>query len=310
MTLEQLTYLIELSRHHSISEAADALYITQSALSMSLGTLEKELGLTLFDRSNKGISPTEEGQAVIAYAQDILQKITDLNCYAQARSISSAFTFSLASHPLFHNTVMPAIISQLLERFPKAQITCVECKNDQILEFFKREKIDLMVFAYTAEEEAAILARYNTSTTFCQRTLCTSLRLYSRADHPLVCDESALDLPSVRQYPILVSRTYWSQISRHLSGVFDALKHSLIPVDSISNIERMLLMGNYLFLSPTLFEFNSPFLQSGQIIPLNLAEPTLSFPIYFATISQTQNKSPLYQEVVDIAQLIISQIHL
>ena len=64
MTLEQLTYLIELSRHHSISEAADALYITQSALSMSLGTLEKELGLTLFDRSNKGISPTEEGQEI------------------------------------------------------------------------------------------------------------------------------------------------------------------------------------------------------------------------------------------------------
>ena len=310
MTLEQLAYLLELSRHHSISEAADRLFITQSALSMSLNALEKELGVILFHRSNKGITPTPDGQIVIQYAQDILQKITELHDFAATRSASYTFTFNLASHPLFHNTVMPAIISQLLVRFPQAKISCTECKDTHILEFFKREKIDLLIFAYTADEEEDTLRQYNTPSTICQRTLCTNLRMYVRADHPLAQAQTELDFAALCQFPILVSKTYWSQVNRHLNSVFEQLQQNLIPIDSISNIERMLFMGDYIFLSPSQFEFNSPFIASGQIIPLNLPDPTLAFPIYFATIAQAKSKFPFYRELVELTQQIIAQIQL
>ena len=55
MRLEQLSYLIEITRLRSISRAAETLHISQPALSASVKSLETELGRTLFKRTNRGI---------------------------------------------------------------------------------------------------------------------------------------------------------------------------------------------------------------------------------------------------------------
>ena len=59
MRTEQIKYLIEISEHHSLSAAAEKLCITTAALSLSVKSLEEELGLLLFRRTNKGVELTE-----------------------------------------------------------------------------------------------------------------------------------------------------------------------------------------------------------------------------------------------------------
>ncbi|WP_113927598.1 LysR family transcriptional regulator [Bacillus sp. P14.5] len=62
MNIEQIKYILEVSKEGSITKAAERLHLSPSALSQSITQLEKELGVTIFSRSRKGTTPTSEGK--------------------------------------------------------------------------------------------------------------------------------------------------------------------------------------------------------------------------------------------------------
>ena len=70
MTLQQLKYLIEVANSGSMNEAAKKLYVSQPSLSSAIKELEQEFGITLFNRTNKGISLSNEGQEFLGYAKN------------------------------------------------------------------------------------------------------------------------------------------------------------------------------------------------------------------------------------------------
>jgi len=72
MNLMQLRYAVEVDRTRSISKAAEALYMGQPNLSRAIRELEQSLGVTLFRRTSKGISPTPEGEEFLREARNIL----------------------------------------------------------------------------------------------------------------------------------------------------------------------------------------------------------------------------------------------
>ena len=61
MTLQQLKYVIELSKHNSISSAAQSLSISQPSLSMAVKELEEEFHITILNRNHRGVSFTAQG---------------------------------------------------------------------------------------------------------------------------------------------------------------------------------------------------------------------------------------------------------
>ncbi|MFV0352687.1 MAG: LysR family transcriptional regulator [Oscillospiraceae bacterium] len=83
MNLAQLKYAAELERSKSISAAAKNLYMSQPNLSKSIRELEAELGVTLFQRSKRGVVPTKEGMEFLGNAKSILEQMENLeNAYA------------------------------------------------------------------------------------------------------------------------------------------------------------------------------------------------------------------------------------
>ena len=58
MTLDQINYVLEIERTGSINKAATNLFISQSALSLAIQNLERELGQPIFVRSSRGVFPT------------------------------------------------------------------------------------------------------------------------------------------------------------------------------------------------------------------------------------------------------------
>lgn len=72
MTFLQLQYVVKVAQNGSISKTARLLFLSQSYLSNAISSLEKELGLTLFKRSNKGVFLTKDGEVFLEYAQNIL----------------------------------------------------------------------------------------------------------------------------------------------------------------------------------------------------------------------------------------------
>ena len=69
MTLQQLKYIITVAETGTITEAANRLYITQPSLTNAIHELEKEMHLVIFNRTNKGITLSREGEDFLGYAQ-------------------------------------------------------------------------------------------------------------------------------------------------------------------------------------------------------------------------------------------------
>ena len=74
MTLQQLTYLVTVADCGNITEAAEKLFISQPSLSAAIHNLEKEMGVTAFTRSNKGVTVTREGEELLSFARMLLEQ--------------------------------------------------------------------------------------------------------------------------------------------------------------------------------------------------------------------------------------------
>ena len=74
MTLQQLRYLIAIAEYGSINAAAQNLYASQSNLSTAIKELEQELGITVFTRSNRGVTLTNDGTELLGYAHQVIEQ--------------------------------------------------------------------------------------------------------------------------------------------------------------------------------------------------------------------------------------------
>lgn len=78
MNLLHLKYAVEIANTLSISQAAKNLYMAQPNLSRAIKELEDKIGITIFDRTTKGITVTPKGEEFIQYARKILLQIDDI----------------------------------------------------------------------------------------------------------------------------------------------------------------------------------------------------------------------------------------
>lgn len=74
MTIQQLRYILEVQRTSSVTKAAKNLFVTQSSVSCAIATLEKELGVSIFQRTCQGVIPTKDGLRVLQCAQNICKQ--------------------------------------------------------------------------------------------------------------------------------------------------------------------------------------------------------------------------------------------
>ena len=74
MTLQQLRYIITVAAKGTISEAAKALYISQPSLTAAIKELEREMGIIIFSRTNKGVDLTPDGEEFLGYARQVIEQ--------------------------------------------------------------------------------------------------------------------------------------------------------------------------------------------------------------------------------------------
>ncbi len=74
MTLQQLKYMITVADKGTITDAARELFISQPSLTNQIKAREKEMNITIFNRTNKGISLSKEGEIFLGYARQVLEQ--------------------------------------------------------------------------------------------------------------------------------------------------------------------------------------------------------------------------------------------
>ena len=96
MTIQQIEYVLAVAESRSINSASKNLYISQSRLSGAIRELEQEIGVTIFDRTNRGIRVTPEGEEFLGYARQVKDQFLLLeDRYLRTEKRRSRFSVSM-----------------------------------------------------------------------------------------------------------------------------------------------------------------------------------------------------------------------
>lgn len=113
MTIQQLKYTITIANQGSFNKASEVLYISQPSLTESIKELEKELGITIFYRSGKGVTLTNEGVEFLAYARELYGQFENvLERYGENGNRKKMFSVS-TQHYTFAVKSFVALVKKL-----------------------------------------------------------------------------------------------------------------------------------------------------------------------------------------------------
>lgn len=148
METSRLKAFINAAEHGSIKAAADALGYTPSAVSQLVTALEKELGLTLFVRSQKGVSLTAEGEALVPLVRSYLACEEEIYTFASELNGVTAGHLTIATYPSVAVAWLPEIVRSFKNDYPGVQIDIKESIRSDIFTSFERNEADLAFLAY------------------------------------------------------------------------------------------------------------------------------------------------------------------
>ena len=113
MTLQQLRYVVTVAEKGSFSEAAKALFLSQPSLTNAMKELENEMQITIFNRTNRGVVVTAEGDEFLGYARQVLDQTNLLEeKYKSGKQYRQRFAVS-TQHYSFAVNAFVDVIRQL-----------------------------------------------------------------------------------------------------------------------------------------------------------------------------------------------------
>lgn len=153
MNLRDLHYLVAVADLQSFIQAAERCFISQPTLSMQIKKLEEELGVQLFERTNKRVISTEVGEAIIASARRIVQETEAIKHIAQAAKDPLAGNLRLGAIPTVSPYIFPSLVPLIKEQLPRIRLILLEEKTEQLLQQLKNGDIDLALLALPITED-------------------------------------------------------------------------------------------------------------------------------------------------------------
>ncbi|MFP5506168.1 MAG: hydrogen peroxide-inducible genes activator [Gammaproteobacteria bacterium] len=154
MTLQELKYLVALADHGHFGRAAEACFITQSTLSTQIKKLEDFLGVTLFDRSLKRVTPTPIGKEILAAARNIVEEAERIRALAKHAQDPMARTLHLGVIPTLGPYYLPHALTLVHKKHPGLRLLLREEMTPQILEHLANGSLDAALLALPVTDEA------------------------------------------------------------------------------------------------------------------------------------------------------------
>lgn len=200
MTLNQLKYVIAMSKENSLNEAAKKLYISQPSLSAALHSLEEEIGFNIFLRSNTGISLTAKGEEFLGYARSVVEPYDILDArYIQKTEGKRSFHVSMQHYTFAVNAFVELIKEYGMETY---EFGIHETKTHEIIEDVKNQKSELGVL-YMNDYNQPVLKKIlsESGLQFAPLFEC-SIYAYMSKNHPLAVKKE-ITMDDLNEYPCL-----------------------------------------------------------------------------------------------------------
>ncbi|MBN8771385.1 MAG: LysR family transcriptional regulator [Thiobacillus sp.] len=154
MTLQELKYLVALADHGHFGRAAEACFITQSTLSTQIKKLEDFLGVTLFDRSLKRVTPTPIGREILAAARNIVEESERIRELAKHAQDPMSRTLHLGVIPTLGPYYLPHALTLVHRKHPGLRLLLREEMTPQILEHLVDGRLDAGLLALPVTDDS------------------------------------------------------------------------------------------------------------------------------------------------------------
>lgn len=200
MTLQQLKYVLMVADKRSMNQAAAALFISQPSLSAAVRDLEEEIGLTIFMRSNKGITVTAAGNEFLGYARQLMAQYALID----ARYLSGAPVRKRFSVSMQHYSFAVQAFMRLVERFgmDEYEFAVHETKTYEVIEHVRRFDSELGVLYRNAFNEQVLMKVLREKGLSFTPLFDCHAYVYLWKGHPLA-GRDLLTLDDLAEYPCL-----------------------------------------------------------------------------------------------------------
>ena len=201
MTLNQIRNIVAVAEIKSINATAKSLFISQSSLSNSIKELEEELGIVIFQRSNKGIILTKKGEEFIGYARNILYYSNLLQSHFSPEN-RDKFHFGVTMH---HSTVLVRLFAYLVKEFGMQDYSysVFETNTQNVIEDVQNRKSELGLLYMTKYNEMAYEKRFWEAGLDFHIVAECPVCVYIAGNHPLA-DREEVGLEELEEYPCLL----------------------------------------------------------------------------------------------------------
>ncbi|MGB1009735.1 MAG: LysR family transcriptional regulator [Thiolinea sp.] len=206
MDFNALQAFTEVARCQSFSQAAEALFITQPAISKRITVLERELGVRLFNRINRSVSLTEAGRSLLPRVQALNSEIEAIRRYAADLSGDVSGILSMATSHHIGLRRLPPVLKHFNQHYPKVQLDIRFEDSEQACLAVERGELEVAI----ATLPAHIPEQLETHTIWVDK-----LQIVTAPDHPLQ-NQQPVSLTTLSTHPcVLPSKdTFTYQILR------------------------------------------------------------------------------------------------
>lgn len=284
--LRQLRHFVALAEHGHFARAAEAVHLSQPALSRSIQALESSLGCNLVDRHSRGISLTTHGQLVLEHAQRLLAGSQALkNAVSQLGNLQTG-ELRLGAGPYPAARLVPRAVGRMALRYPRVRVNLqignwLELRSsllDDALELFVADSRELLDDPLLCIEP---LQRHNGV-------------LFCRPGHPLLA-QANLQMQALLDYPMAGTQLPLSvaQNLRALSGREQPLS---IQCDNFMVLKALVADSDVLSMAP--WDVVAEDVQAGRLARLPLADGVLTEQSAYALISRAGHSLSPAAEVI------------
>ncbi|MEU8398437.1 LysR family transcriptional regulator [Nonomuraea sp. NPDC048892] len=141
----RLRVLREVARRGGVMRAAEALYLTPSAVSQQLAQLEREVGLALIDRSQRSVSLTPAGRVLAGYAERVEEELDEAKRELTRFTERLAGPVRIAAFPTVIKHVLVPAMRELAVRHPKISLIIHEIYGQPALQELRLGAVDLLI---------------------------------------------------------------------------------------------------------------------------------------------------------------------
>lgn len=145
MNLRQLQHFLAVVEHGSLGRAAEAIHLSQPALSKSIQKLEEAYQAKLLDRTPLGMTPTEVGQVLIRHARTIETELWRAKNNIDEMRGASVGLLTVGAGPVVGLELLPTVVRRLMRTYPGVRIALVEGMGTALMAGLRAGELDFTI---------------------------------------------------------------------------------------------------------------------------------------------------------------------